>query len=148
VRPEADGWLCSPCDEAPDSATQSDSRGPVSPQFEGLTAEKIRRNFPVLGSISFRGGWSGLRTFAPDRRPLLGPDPELTGLWWAAGLGGFGVSCSPAIGEALAHWLEGQETPWLDRSSVDPGRLPLERWTIRPDGDHHGAVFIDGGTRA
>jgi D-arginine dehydrogenase len=146
VRPEAGGWLCSPCDEAPELTPGPDSRGPVEPRFTGLAAEKLHRYFPLLRGLDFRGGWSGLRTFAPDRRPLMGPDPELEGLWWTAGLGGFGVSCSPAIGEAVAAWLEGRGLDWLEPSAVDPGRAQLGRWPIRPDGDHHGSIFIE--TRA
>ena len=143
VRPEAGGWLCSPCDETPERSPSPDSRGPVSPQMLGLVHEKIRRFFPSLSQLDVRGGWSGLRTFAPDRRPLMGPDPDLDGLWWAAGLGGYGVSCSPAIGESMAAWLTGKEVAWLEPSWVDPGRTPLQRWSIRPDGDHHGTVLID-----
>ena len=84
----------------------------------------------VLHNLRFTGGWTGLRTFAPDRRPFLGADPELDGLWWAAGLGGFGVTCSLGIGEALGAWMRGEDVPWLRPQGVSPGRALLSRWPV------------------
>jgi D-arginine dehydrogenase len=147
VRPEAGGWLCSPCDESPEASPSEDSRGSTTPRHEGLAAEKLERYFPALSSLNFIGGWTGLRTFAPDRRPLMGADPELEGLWWAAGLGGFGLSCSPAVGEAVASWIQGLPVPWLPSDLVHPGRSFLQQWPIRPDGDHHGSVMIHAGAQ-
>jgi D-arginine dehydrogenase len=42
--------------------------------------------------------WAGLRTFAADRRPVVGFDPRTTGFFWLAGQGGFGVQTSPRLG--------------------------------------------------
>ena len=47
--------------------------------------------------------WAGLRTFAPDRRPVVGFDPRQPALFWLAGQGGFGVQTSPALGELVAN---------------------------------------------
>ncbi|HCH66282.1 MAG TPA: hypothetical protein DFR83_25990, partial [Deltaproteobacteria bacterium] len=102
VRPEGEGWLISGCDEAIDAPSQlaSGSRGPVGETERALALDKVVRWFPALADVRAVGGWTGLRTFAPDRRPVLGADPELRGLWWCAGLGGFGVTCGLAAGEA------------------------------------------------
>ncbi|MCB9763495.1 MAG: FAD-binding oxidoreductase [Alphaproteobacteria bacterium] len=142
ARPEAGGWLISGCDEAVDPpAPGPGSQGPVQELHRALAADKLRRWLPALADMRFTGGWTGLRTFAPDRRPVLGADPERPGLWWAAGLGGFGVTCSVAVGEAVAAWMRGHETPWLHRAGVAPGRPLASRWLIRPDGDlHHGRL--------
>lgn len=50
--------------------------------------------------------WAGLRSFAPDRAPLYGFDPAMTGFFWFAGQGGFGLQTAPAaalLGSALAR---------------------------------------------
>ena len=136
VRPEAGGWLVSGCDETPDvPALGPGSGGSVDAIRRAQATDKIERFFPSLAPLTWRKGWTGLRTFAPDRRPLLGADPELHGLWWAAGLGGFGVTCSVAIGEAVSSWLAGEATPWLEPDGVSPNRRHLQRWPIRPNGD-------------
>ena len=49
--------------------------------------------------------WAGLRTFAPDHRPVIGHDDRAEGFFWFAGQGGYGMQTSPAaarFGAALA----------------------------------------------
>ncbi len=136
VRPESGGWLMSACDERVDyPAPGPGSQGSVPEATRALLSDKLQRHLPALAQARPAGGWTGLRTFAPDRRPALGADPERPGLWWAAGLGGFGVSCSVGVGQALAAWIRGEDTPWLHAGSVNPGRPHPSRWLIRPDGD-------------
>jgi len=138
IRPEGEGWLISGCDEAVDvpSGMHPGSRGPVGEAERALALEKVARWFPALGELRATGGWTGLRTFAPDRRPVLGADPDLSGLWWCAGLGGFGVTCGLAAGEAVAAWLLGDTVGFLrDPPAVSAGRRFFGRWPIRPVGD-------------
>lgn len=66
--------------------------------------------------------WAGLRSFAPDRRPVYGFDPQTPGLFWCAGQGGFGIQTAPAAGLLACQLLLG-ETPTLD-----PGRYLPDRF--------------------
>ncbi len=144
ARPEGGGWLLSACDEAIDPPRpQVGSRSSVDPEVRALAAHKLDLYLPALGDARLASGWSGLRTFAPDRRPVLGRDPALPGLWWAAGLGGFGVSCSWAIGEAVAAWWRGETLDWIRPAPVSPGRSFLKRWPIRPQGDLAHSQLVD-----
>ncbi len=121
ARPEAGGWLVSPCDETQDFPGDGPgSRGGVEPLYRALAEAKLGWHFPALADVHFSGGWTGLRTFPPDRRPWLGPDPELSGLWWAAGLGGFGVTCSFAAGEVVASRIMGRDVSYLDANDAMP----------------------------
>ena len=52
--------------------------------------------------------WAGLRTFAPDRTPVVGFGGD--GFFWLAGQGGYGIQTSPAL-SALAAALAKGETP-------------------------------------
>lgn len=136
ARPEAGGWLVSGCDEAVDWPPEGPgTRGSPLPEHRALAASKLDTWLPALADADLRSGWTGLRTFAPDRRPVLGADPDAPGLWWATGLGGFGVTCAYAAGEAVAAWLRGEPTPWLRASAVSPGRPMMGRWPIRPTGE-------------
>ncbi|WP_347302009.1 FAD-dependent oxidoreductase [Croceibacterium sp. TMG7-5b_MA50] len=52
--------------------------------------------------------WAGLRSFAPDRRPVYGWDADVPGLFWFAGQGGFGIQTAPAAARLGAQLLLGQ----------------------------------------
>ncbi len=145
VRPEGGGWLLSACDEAVRRpGLGPGSRGPVDELVRARALDKAGRLLPALGPLRFRGGWTGLRTFAPDRRPVLGPDAELPGLHWAAGLGGFGVTCSFAVGECVAAWLRGEAVDYLAPAAVAPARAYPGRWPVRPTGERRRARLISG----
>ncbi len=49
--------------------------------------------------------WAGLRSFAPDRLPVYGPDPQVEGFVWFAGQGGFGIQTAPAAARLTAQML-------------------------------------------
>ncbi|MEY3012562.1 MAG: hypothetical protein RIT45_1297 [Pseudomonadota bacterium] len=144
ARPEAGGFLVSACDEALDPPRpQTPSRRAPDPAAIALFAAKAERLFPALRGARVRGGWSGLRTFCPDRAPMLGPDADLPGLHLCAGLGGFGVSCGLAAGEAVAASLLGEAPAWLDAHAVAPTRHSLRRFPLLPQGDTSRARLLD-----
>jgi D-arginine dehydrogenase len=49
--------------------------------------------------------WAGLRSFAPDRLPVYGADPEQPAFVWFAGQGGFGIQTAPAAARLGAQLL-------------------------------------------
>lgn len=49
--------------------------------------------------------WAGLRSFAPDRLPVYGYDPQVEGFYWFAGQGGFGIQTAPAAARLAAQEL-------------------------------------------
>jgi D-arginine dehydrogenase len=57
------------------------------------------------------GKWAGLRTFAPDRAPVVGWSTQRPGFFWLAGLGGFGIQTAPAMGRLAAALVEGHRVP-------------------------------------
>lgn len=89
-------WL-SPHDEAPsepcDAAPEEIDIATAIDRFECVV------NWPV---VRVERSWAGLRSFAPDRIPVFGPDPAEPSFFWCAGQGGFGIQTAPAISEILA----------------------------------------------
>jgi len=55
--------------------------------------------------------WAGLRTFAPDRNPVIGFDPSTPGLFWCAGQGGYGIQSAPAGAQLAAALARGEPVP-------------------------------------
>jgi len=118
VRPESGGWLLSPCDEEafPPGAPPADPEAPV------WLAERLRGAFPSLAAIPVARTWAELRTFSGDGDFVLGPDPRLHNLCWAAGLGGHGMTASSAVGELVAA-LMSRTVPPVDPAPFDPKRF-------------------------
>jgi D-arginine dehydrogenase len=71
--------------------------------------------------------WAGLRTSPPDDLPVVGRDPAVPEFCWLAGLGGYGVQLSPAVGRLLAAAvLDGggsDGVPAEAAAAVSPGRF-------------------------
>lgn len=121
-RPEPGGLLMSPCDETPSSPGTVATDAAIA----DLLATKLERYAPSLLDLPLRRTWACLRTFAPDRRPFIGPDPVLPGLYHVSGLGGSGMMTSAAIGEAAAAAITGHNLDWLDLASVSVARVAVE----------------------
>jgi glycine/D-amino acid oxidase-like deaminating enzyme len=116
-RPESGGLLASPCDEVP----WPPSLPPTDAEALDRLADRLAKLAPALGLASLRRSWACLRTFAPDRFPVIGPDPRLEGLYWLAALGGSGMSVGVGAGELLAALVAGREQPLA--AAVGPARL-------------------------
>jgi glycine/D-amino acid oxidase-like deaminating enzyme len=86
--------------------------------LEGLYAS-LRELAPDLAERPVTRYWTGLRTFAPDRRFVIGWDPWNPRLFWSAGLGGHGMTSGLAVG-ALAAKAFLQPG---DKGPLDPSRF-------------------------
>ena len=60
---------------------------------------------------SVHRAWAGLRTFAPDRDPVVGSHPDHPGFVWLAGQGGSGIKLAPVLGRLAAEAAVGGLTP-------------------------------------
>lgn len=103
LKPESGGLLMCPCDEdevaLPASGRQPDTDATA---FEHL-ADSMHELVPGLTDHGITRAWSGIRTFAPDRRFVIGWDPVNPRLFWVAGLGGHGMTTGLAVGRLAAE---------------------------------------------
>jgi D-arginine dehydrogenase len=67
-------------------------------RFQRMMAMEVRR---------IERSWAGLRTFAPDRTPVVGPEPGADGFFWLCGQGGYGIQTSPALSRLAADLVLG-----------------------------------------
>ncbi|MEO0693022.1 MAG: FAD-dependent oxidoreductase [Pseudomonadota bacterium] len=112
AKPDAGAWLVSPADE--DATEPHDAYANDIVLAEGLERYQAHVTEPVTRITS---NWAGLRTFAPDRTPVIGPDPRTPSFFWLAGQGGYGFQIAPAVA-ALASALIRGETPALDPAYI------------------------------
>jgi glycine/D-amino acid oxidase-like deaminating enzyme len=97
-RPESGGLLLSPCDEE----AWAPGEPPADPANRELLFARVSRAFPKLADVPIMRSWAGLRSFAPDRRFVLGRDPLAPRVVWAAGLAGHGVTTAWETGRIVA----------------------------------------------
>jgi D-arginine dehydrogenase len=75
--------------------------------------------------------WAGLRSFAPDRLPVIGYTSSGEGFFWLAGQGGYGFQTAPAAGRLAAALIERRAIPedllrlGLDVAALSPDRQSL-----------------------
>ena len=96
-KPEAGRILASPCDEHVSA--------PVDAQPEELDIAVAVDRVEKATNLSVKRithSWAGLRCFMPDRLPVVGQDLRADGFIWLAGLGGFGMMTSEALGRIAA----------------------------------------------
>jgi sarcosine dehydrogenase len=67
--------------------------------------ERLVPIFPVLEDLQVSAYKRGLTTFAPDGAYLIGPVPQVEGLFAATGCAALGIAGSAAVGSWLAGWI-------------------------------------------
>ncbi len=123
IKPEAGQFLCSPADETPHPA--ADAR---PDELEIARAFDLVNELTMITSRHVNATWGGLRTFAPDRLPVVGFDPDVEGFFWYCGQGGYGVQTSPALSRFGAAVLRGDRLPAdLAARGLDPVQLAPTR---------------------
>ena len=112
----ADENLSEPCDAQPE-------------ELEIAWAMHWLNESTTLNARHVSHSWAGLRSFAPDRAPVVGWDTKVEGLFWLAGQGGFGIQTSPALGRLAADLLLGLPLPddfkatGISSAELDPSRF-------------------------
>jgi D-arginine dehydrogenase len=105
-KPDAGKLLLSPADETPDVA------GDAQPDDldVAVCVDRVEAALDIeVRRVSHR--WAGLRTFSPDRAPVVGFDPEVTGLFWCAGQGGYGIQTAPALARSAGALAMREKLP-------------------------------------
>lgn len=118
-KPDAGRLMVSPADETP--VEPHDVR---PEELDIAYAAHYLGESTTLDVRHVAHSWAGLRTFAPDRMPVIGPSRQVDGLFWLAGLGGFGIQTSAAVGQIAAALLLQSPLPdHLHAAGVDPAAV-------------------------
>ncbi len=118
-KPESGGLLFSPMDEQP--SEPCDAHPSDLAIAEGFA--RLARLAPALVPQGLRRSWAGLRSFTPDRAPVVGADPQRPGFFWLAGQGGCGIETSPALGAIAADLISTGSSDRFDTTLLSPVRF-------------------------
>jgi D-arginine dehydrogenase len=124
-KPEAGRLLGSLCEETPgepaDVVAEDIDVAVAVDRIEAAIQPAVRR---VVRA------WAGQRVFAADRVPVSGFDDDVAGFYWHAGLGGYGIQTSAALGAFAARTILGQSE--LSAAGVQPSQLsPVRLRTLQ-----------------
>jgi len=120
AKPDAGKLLVSPADEDP--AEPHDAWADDMVLAEGLARYEEFVTEPVT---RIESNWAGLRSFAPDKLLVLGPEPDEPSFIWSAGQGGYGFQTAPAASQLVADLAVGR-APSLAAdvvAALNPARL-------------------------
>ncbi len=120
AKPDAGKLIVSPSDEDP--AEPHDAWADDMVLAQGLARYEEMVTEPVT---RLESSWAGLRTFAPDRALVIGPDVSDPAFFWLGGQGGYGFQTAPAASRLLADLVLGR-APELDSgttAALSPRRL-------------------------
>ncbi|MGO4907590.1 NAD(P)/FAD-dependent oxidoreductase [Pseudorhodobacter sp. W20_MBD10_FR17] len=102
-KPDAGALIVSPAEEH--LTTPHDAFADDMVLAEGLARYEEMVTEPVTRMLA---NWAGLRTFSPDRVPVIGFDNHVPGFFWLAGQGGYGFQSAPAASQLAADLLTDQ----------------------------------------
>jgi D-arginine dehydrogenase len=119
ARVENGALLVCPCDEVgvdPDALA-------IGAEELAHTRRKMAQHVPRFAELPAQRFWAGIRTHSMDERFAVGPDPDLERVFWVAGLGGHGITCSAIVGRIAADGLTGAAHAHPLAAHLDPARF-------------------------
>jgi D-arginine dehydrogenase len=131
IKPESQGLIICPCDTTPSPPCDAQ---PEEIDIARAVDHLHRQTSLRISRITNK--WAGLRTFSPDRLPVIGAAPKNDRFFWVVGQGGAGVQTAPATGRALAALLTTGELPkdlralGLTVADLSPGRFQTSNVTL------------------
>ncbi|MDN5787468.1 FAD-binding oxidoreductase [Pseudorhodobacter sp.] len=111
-KPDAGALIVSPAEE--DATTPHDAFADDLVLAEGLARYEEMVTEPVTRVLA---NWAGLRSFAPDRVPVIGFDVAHPAFFWLAGQGGYGFQSAPMASQLAVELLTGR-APEIDAATV------------------------------
>ncbi|MBN9464017.1 FAD-binding oxidoreductase [Brevundimonas sp.] len=125
-KPDAGLLLLSPGDE-----TDSPPCDAQPEELDIATAVYRVEQATTLQVETVRHRWAGLRSFVPDRQPVVGYASEVKGFFWLAGQGGYGIQTAPALSRAAAALVKETTLPsdllehGVSQTALSPSRTVI-----------------------
>ncbi len=100
-------------------------------EFDSTFVEKILTHaasrVPCLAEaeVNPRRAWAGLYEMTPDHHAIIGPSPNVEGLYFVNGFSGHGVMHSPASGRVTADLILRGQSDLIDASQLSVERFRL-----------------------
>lgn len=94
-------------------------RAYVDPSITLNQFRQLGRLVPGMKSLNLIRVWSGIESYLPDDRPVMGESPTVPGLFYAFGFCGHGFQLGPGVGDTMAELIDTGST----RIDLSPYRI-------------------------
>jgi sarcosine oxidase subunit beta len=120
-RPEGVGLLMAWADPEQQPGFRTD----FDPAFIEKILTYAANRVPCFAELAVnpRRCWAGMYEMSPDHHSILGPAPEVRGLFFANGFSGHGVMHSPATGRILSDLILHGQTDIIDANTLSVRRF-------------------------
>lgn len=123
-KPDAGRLMVSPADETPCEPADMQPE-----EIDIAWAAHYLEQATTLSVTRVAKSWAGMRSFSPDRLPVIGAAKDNPRFFWLAGQGGYGILTSPALGALAAALLTASEWPrGFGRGGLDPALFSPARF--------------------
>jgi glycine cleavage system aminomethyltransferase T/glycine/D-amino acid oxidase-like deaminating enzyme len=133
----------------PEGAPLDFAFGTLPPDYDRVTPylDNAMLRIPTLENAGIRLFFCGPESFTHDVAPMVGPVPEVDGMWVAAGLNSVGILSGGGIGLTVATWIA-EGVPPVDMAAYSVERAqPFEnslRFRTERTVEQLGVLFGDG----
>jgi len=129
---------------------------PLTPANNKEYLRLLSQRFPTLGAARVSDFWTASHDVSPDRRPIIGAVPGVSGYYCAVGMGGHSFGLAPAVGELIAREITepradslGENVPPRLRTQEIRNNAYIfrpERYSLtQPSREDHAPGAADGG---
>ena len=87
----------------------------------GQNLDGHMKRCPAIEQVGIKSTVCGPESFTPDHKPLMGPQPNVRGMFNACGFNSMGMMLGGGMGREIAHWIV-HGSPSLDLFSFDCAR--------------------------
>ena len=116
----------------------------ADPGFAAAALANLARRLPAMAGATPLYGHAGLYDMTPDTHPIIGPAPDVAGLYLAIGFSGAGFKKGPAVGQALAELILDGQAKSVDLAPFRLARFADDGWRT-PWGQHEYSFSSDFG---
>ncbi len=116
----------------------------TDPAFAPLAVANLARRMPAMAAATPLYGHAGLYDMTPDTHPIIGPAPDVAGLYLCIGFSGAGFKKGPAVGQCLAELILDGHAATVDLAPFRLERFADDGWRT-PWGEHEYTFSSDFG---
>jgi len=95
----------------------------VDPEMKNWAREVLSKRMPVYEGAPGADSLAGWYTMTPDSQPVIGPIPQVSGLFVVSGFSGHGFKLAPSVSEGVAQMLREEPVSAFEPEFFSPTRF-------------------------